>query len=420
MNGLNKLLADKSKVGNRVLVRVDWNVPVQGDEIVDSTRIVQTRETLLRLREAGMKVIVLSHYGRPTVAKKMRKNGDSSPELYAVEEVFSLSPFLDSIKETLGFELGFVKNPLADEGRDFLNAMQDGDVVLCENIRFFAGEEANDAQFAKLLAAFADFYVNEAFSCSHRAHASVEAIAHLLPSYAGFALEREVSKLSEAFLSPKRPLWAIVGGSKVSTKIDLLLNLSQKVDGLIIGGAMANTFLKAKGMNVGRSLVEDDYVATAQKILQGSKAEIVLPVDAVCSQRLSFDTSENIALFDADSVPDSFAIFDAGPSSTDLIEQKLSTAQTVIWNGPIGVFEHADFGTGTVVIAHILTHLTRKGVLTLAGGGDTLAALAKAGRTGALSYASTAGGAFLEFLEGKALPGIEALSEYDYPVGMYA
>ena len=395
--------------GKRVLVRVDWNVPYQDGVITDATRLINTKETLALLQAHGAKVIILAHFGRPTLAKKAFKEPKATTDLRIVEDAFSFKPLLSEIQKILGFDLGFCEDPLSAEGFDQIYAMQNGDRVLCENIRFFGAEEANDTMFAIALSACADIYVNEAFSCSHRAHASVEAIAHQLPAYAGIGLAREVSYLDEAFINPERPLWVIVGGSKVSTKIDLLLNLSQKVDGLIIGGAMANTFFKAKGISVGQSLVEDDYVETARAILNAATAEIVLPYDRLAVETLSFTDKMNVISVDYDKVPETYSVFDIGEKSRALFIEKLQGARTIIWNGPVGMFENDAFTGGSFAIAHALADLTQKGVLTLAGGGDTLATLAKAGVAGELSYCSTAGGAFLECLEGKALPGITAL-----------
>ncbi|MES2253073.1 MAG: phosphoglycerate kinase [Pseudomonadota bacterium] len=395
--------------GKRVLVRVDWNVPCQDGVITDATRLINTRETLALLKTHGAKVIVLAHFGRPTLAKKAFKEPKATTDLRIVEDAFSFKPLLAEIQRTLGFNFDFCEDPLSAEGFDQIHAMQNGECVLCENIRFFGAEEANNNMFAIALSACADIYINEAFSCSHRAHASVEAIAHYLPSYAGIGLAREVSYLDNAFVNPERPLWVIVGGSKVSTKIDLLMNLSQKVDGLIIGGAMANTFFKAKGISVGQSLVEDDYVETARAILNAATVEIVLPYDRLAVETLSFTEKMDVISFDYDKVPETYSVFDIGEKSRALFVEKLQGASTIIWNGPVGMFELDAFAGGSNSIAHALAELTQKGVLTLAGGGDTLATLAKAGVIDQLSYCSTAGGAFLECLEGKVLPGIAAL-----------
>ncbi|MDP4725598.1 MAG: phosphoglycerate kinase [Pseudomonadota bacterium] len=408
MKFLNDELA-KTLTGKRVLVRVDWNVPCQDGKITDTTRLVNTRDTLELLRTHGAKVIILAHYGRPTLAKKEFKEPKATTDLRIAEDAFSFKPLLDEIQSILGFDLGFCEDPISAEGFDQIYEMQNGDAVLCENIRFFGAEEANDTMFAIALSACADIYINEAFSCSHRAHASVEAIAHHLPSYAGIGLAREVSYLNDAFINPKRPLWVVVGGSKVSTKIDLLLNLSQKVDGLIIGGAMANTFFKAKGISVGNSLVEDDYVETARAILKAATAKIVLPCDRLAVKELSFTEKMDVISVDFDKVPETHSVFDIGEKSCALFIEKLQGASTIIWNGPVGMFEHDSFTGGSFAIAHALAEATQKGALTLAGGGDTLATLAKAGVMDQLSYCSTAGGAFLECLEGKVLPGIAAL-----------
>lgn len=408
MKCLDKDIA-RTFAGKRVLVRVDWNVPYHNGKITDATRLINTRDTLKLLQTHGAKVIILAHFGRPTLAKKAFKEENATTDLYIQEDAFSFKPMLKVIGAILGFDLSFCEDPLSAVGFDQFYALQNGDMILCENIRFFGAEEANDQTFAMALSACADAYVNEAFSCSHRAHASVEAIAHQLPSYAGLGLAREISHLATAFNNPKRPLWAIIAGSKVSTKIDLLVNLSKNVDGLIIGGAMANTFLKAQGINVGKSLVEDDHIQTAAAILSNATAEIILPVDGICAQKLSFDTEVPIACFDYGTIPEDYSVFDVGAKSTALFIQKLQNAKTIIWNGPVGVFEHDAFAKGSLTLARTLADLTQKGVQTLAGGGDTLATLVKADLLNQLSYCSTAGGAFLEYLEGKVLPGIAVL-----------
>ncbi len=401
--------------GKYVFLRVDWNVPCHEKGsiplIAESTRIINTKETLDFLRLHGARVIVLSHFGRPSVAKKTLKEavvvGNMlPPDFFSYEDAYSFKPLVLEIGAILDIPIRYVENILTSEGRHVLSQMSDGDVVLCDNVRFFAGEEVNDDAFAKELAACADAFVNEAFSCCHRAHASVEAITHHLPSYAGLALFREVSYLEQVFVSPKRPVWVIVGGAKVSSKIDLLMHVSQKVDGLIIGGAMANTFLKAKGFNVGQSLVEDDHIKTAEAILANAIAEIVLPCDGIAATCF-----EDTALITVDyaAIPETHSVFDVGEKSCALFAEKLSGARTIIWNGPVGVFENDRYAGGSMALAQLLAQLTTKGVLTLAGGGDTLAALAKADALDKLSYYSTAGGAFLESLEGKVLPGVKAL-----------
>lgn len=409
MKILNEQIAS-TLTGKRVLVRVDWNVPCQDGKITDTTRLTSTQETLKVLRAHGAKVIILAHFGRPTLAKKAFKEPNATTDVRIVENAFSFKPLLAEIQNILGFNLDFCDDPLSVEGFDQIYAMQNGDILLCENIRFFGAEEANNKMFAIALSACADIYVNEAFSCSHRAHASIEAIAHQLPSYAGIGLAREASYLNDAFDNPKRPLWVVIGGSKISTKIELLLNLSKKVDGLIIGGAMANTFFKAKGINVGKSLVEDDFIEIARIILETAKAEIVLPHDRLAVKELSFTEKMDVISVDFDRVPEDYSVFDIGEKSRALFVEKLQGANTIIWNGPVGMFEHDAFAGGSFAIAHALAEATQKGALTLAGGGDTLATLSKAGVMDKLSYCSTAGGAFLEYLEGKALPGIKVLN----------
>jgi phosphoglycerate kinase len=286
--------------------------------------------------------------------------------------------------------------------------MANGDIVVCDNVRFFGGEETNDQSLADALAALADAYVNDSFSCSHRAHVSTTALAHRLPAYAGVGMARELDCLQRALTKPKRPLWAIVGGAKVSSKIEVLLNLSQKVDGLIIGGAMAHTFLKAQGVPVGKSLVEDDFLDTAANILKRATCEVVLPIDG----RSAAGMDQPYADVSYEGLPSTHAMFDIGPKTLDIYKEKLSHARTIIWNGPVGVFEVEAFQGGTCALAAEVARLTTlSGVITVAGGGDTLAALHKANVGGKLTFESTAGGAFLEWLEGKALPGVVALED---------
>lgn len=414
MESLNASFSMKKKIlptlwsslkvkSKHVLVRVDWNVPCKDGAILDGSRIKETSQTLGGLKDSGAKILVLSHYGRPTLAKNFKEKDDLWDLKF--EKEFSLQPLIPQIETYLGLPLSYRRDPLASTQE--IDSMKEGDIVLCENIRFYPGEERNSKELAEKFSKLADFFVNEAFSCSHRAHASIEAITHFLPSYAGFNLQREVDFLTKIFNNPRKPFWAVIGGSKVSTKIDLLLNLCQKVDGLIIGGAMANTFLKAQGISIGGSFYEKDHLETALNILKNSKAEIILPIDGRIAAK---DVKGGALTSTFDFIGDDAAIFDIGSNSISLFTKKLSSAQTVIWNGPLGLYEEDQFAEGSLKIASFLADLTQnKNVTTLAGGGDTLAVLEKGNLQSKLSFCSTAGGAFLEYLEGKELPGLKAL-----------
>jgi phosphoglycerate kinase len=381
--------------GQRVLVRADLNVPVQNGVVTDATRIERMAPSILELADKGAKVILLSHFGRP----KGRDPKDS------------LKPVAAELAHTLKRPVKFVNDCIGEGAMRAVAAMKPGDFLCLENTRFHPGEEKNDPAFAAQLAKLGDIYVNDAFSVSHRAHASTEGIAHLLPAFAGRTLQAELEAFEKVLDKPKRPLAAIVGGAKISTKLDLLGNLLERVDVLIIGGAMANTFLMALGKKVGRSLVERDLVATAQKIMdeaKRAKREIVLPVDAVVADRLEPGVSSRVV--DIDHVGDNDMILDIGPRSVEFAVSVLARVATLVWNGPFGAFETEPFDNGTVEIAEAVAELTEAGELvSVAGGGDTVAALNIAGVAGRLSYVSTAGGAFLEWLEGKPLPGIEVL-----------
>ncbi len=382
--------------GKRVLVRVDLNVPMANGVIGDATRIARVAPTLRDLAEGGAKVIVLSHFGRP-------KGGPSAAD--------SLRPLAPALGEALGRAVTFVPDCVGPVAETAVAAMGDGDVLLLENVRFHKGETVNDPDFVARLASLGDVYVNDAFSAAHRGHATTEGLAHALPAYAGRAMEAELKYLGEALGHPERPLAAIVGGAKISTKLDLLGNLVGRVDVLVIGGAMANTFLAALGKQVGASLCEHDMAETARSIMARAKAagcEIVLPVDAVVAERFAAGAPDQVVSVDA--VPPGTMILDIGPDSIFHVESLLQTVKTLVWNGPFGAFEIPPFDRGTVRIAQAAAALTRAGTLkTVAGGGDTVSALNHAGVTDELTYLSTAGGAFLEWLEGKALPGVEAL-----------
>jgi phosphoglycerate kinase len=384
--------------GKRVLMRTDFNVPMAHGQVSDATRLERLVPSLKALSTRGAKVIILSHLGRP--------DGKPMPE-------FSLRPVADKLSSLMG--TGRVHMCGASVGGDAeqaVAAMQPGDVLVLENVRFDPGEEANDEAYAAALARLGDIYVNDAFSVSHRAHASIEALARLLPAYAGPSMMDEINAFKLALDRPARPVAALVGGSKVSTKIDVLVNLARKVDMLIIGGGMANTFLYAQGYSVGRSLHEPSFQGVVEAILSQaseSRCKIVLPVDAVIAKELKANAETRVV--PVSDVPDDSMILDVGPRSIADVTQKLEGCKTLLWNGPVGAFETPPFGAGTFAIAQAAARLTKDGRLkTIAGGGDTVAALNAAGVTDEFTYVSTAGGAFLEWLEGRTLPGVAALA----------
>lgn len=391
-----KTLNDADLSGKRVLVRVDLNVPMADGKITDSTRIERVLPTIREISEAGGKVILLAHFGRP----KGKVVAD-----------MSLAPVAGPVADLLGKPVAFASDCTGDIAKVAIDAMANGDVLLLENTRFYAGEEKNDPEFAKTLAANGDLFVNDAFSAAHRAHGSTEGITKLLPSYAGRTMQAELEALSAALSTPERPVLAVVGGAKVSSKIDLLENLVSKVDILVIGGGMANTFLAAKGINVGKSLCEHDLADTANRIMvaaEKANCEIVLPTDAVVAWEFAANTkNETVAL---DAIPTDAMMLDVGAATIEVVKQKIEAAKTLVWNGPLGAFEIAPFDTATVAAAQHAAARTKSGDLkTVAGGGDTVAALNHAGAADDFSYVSTAGGAFLEWLEGKDLPGVTAL-----------
>jgi phosphoglycerate kinase len=381
--------------GKRVLMRVDLNVPYENGVVSDATRIERAAPSITELADKGAKVILLSHFGRP-------KGRDASQ---------SLKPVAAEVAHTIKRPIKFVDDCVGEKAERAVAAMRNGDILCLENTRFYPGEEKNDPAFVAQLARLGDLFVNDAFSVSHRAHASTEGLSHVLPAYAGRTLQAELEAFEKVLDKPTRPVVAIVGGAKISTKLDLLSNLLAKVDVLIIGGAMANTFLMAQGKAVGRSLVERDLLDTAQKIMDQAKAakrEIVLPVDAVVAEK--FEAHAPSRVVDVDHVGDADMILDIGPKSIEQAISVLARAKTLVWNGPFGAFEMEPFDTGTVEVAKAAAELTQAGKLvTVAGGGDTVAALNVAGVVDRFTYVSTAGGAFLEWLEGKPLPGVEVL-----------
>jgi phosphoglycerate kinase len=381
--------------GKRVLIRADLNVPMEAGRVTDDTRIRAVMPTIRSVIERGGKAILLSHFGRP-------KGPDPSQ---------SLAPVAPVVAGILGKPVAFAHDCVGPEAEKVVAAMKPGDVLLLENTRFHAEEEKNAPRFVNELAKLGDIYVNDAFSAAHRAHASTEGIAHKLPAYVGRTMQQEIEALTRAFASPERPLTAIVGGAKISSKLALLSNLLSKVQLLIIGGAMANTFLAAQKRPIGKSLYEPDLVQTAGKILASAKekgCEIVLPVDAVVANKLEAHVPTRTVSIEAVG-PDEM-ILDIGPKSVEMILAKIARVRTLVWNGPVGAFEIPPFDAGTVALAQGVADLTGKGKLqSFAGGGDTLAALHHAGVIEGFSYVSTAGGAFLEWLEGKPLQGVEAL-----------
>ena len=396
MKGL-RTLDDLDVAGKTVLVRADLNVPMEDLMMTDGLRIERLKPTLRELLQRDAKVVVISHFGRP----KAR---------------FEAKYSLRRVREVLGTELGRPYLPFADDciGPDveeMVRNLEPSEIALLENLRFHAGEEANDPMFAKQLAKLGDIYVNDAFSCAHRAHASVEGITHFLPSVAGRGMQQELEALNLALEAPERPVAAIVGGSKVSTKLAALTNLVAKVQVLIIGGGMANTFLHAQGVNVQKSLHEADLADTARAILVKAKdvgCEIILPVDAVVAETLAPGVA--VKAVPVTAVPAGQMMLDVGPKSVEQIIARLKSCRTLVWNGPLGAFETAPFDAATTAVARAVADLTHSNtLLSVAGGGDTMAALAKAGVDTSISYVSAAGGAFLEWLEGRKLPGVEAL-----------
>lgn len=394
-----KTIEDADVTGKRVLVRADLNVPMQNGAVSDATRIERFLPTVRELSKRGARVVIMTHFGRP--------GGQVDPSL-------SLAPVAAKVAELLpDLKVSFASDCIGAAAEEEIAKLSNGDVCVLENLRFHKGETDNDPAFISELVALGDLYVSDAFSTSHRAHASTEGVARHLPSFAGPLMMQEVNALKVALEAPKRPVAAVVGGAKVSTKIQLLTNLVNKVDMVIVGGGMANTFLYAQGVQVGKSLCEPDYIDTVENIL-GRAAEsgckIVLPTDVVVADDFAEGAANSIV--DVNSVPEDKMILDAGPQSVAGLVEKLSGCKTLVWNGPLGAFEISPFGEGTFAIARAAAQATIEGQLTtIAGGGDTVAALNAAGVTGDFTYVSTAGGAFLEWLEGRALPGVVALTK---------
>lgn len=391
-----RTLDDFDFSGKTVLVRTDLNVPMQDGRVTDTTRLERTATTLKELASKGAKVVVLSHFGRP--------KGKVVPEM-------SLRPVVDALAHVLGADVAFAENCVGDAAAAAIGSLEAGNYLVLENLRYHAGEEANDPAFAKQLAALGDIFISDAFSCAHRAHASTDGLARVLPAAAGRLMQAELEALSNALEAPKHPVAAVVGGAKVSTKMAVLGNLAAKVDLLIIGGGMANTFLHAQGVDVGKSLCEHDMADAAREILTTAEAQgctVALPVDAVVAKEFKAGAESHVVALDA--VPSDAMILDVGPATIADLETRLSSCKTLLWNGPLGAFEIAPFDGGTNAVAKRAAELTRSGdLLSVAGGGDTVAALANASAKDDFSYVSAAGGAFLEWLEGKELPGVAVL-----------
>ena len=390
-------LDDFAVAGKKVLLRLDLNVPIRDGQVTDRTRIDRAAPTITALTAAGARVIVMSHFGRP--------KGRVVPEM-------SLRPLLRPLADALGGQaVAFAEDCVGSAAAAVVDGLADGRVALLENLRFHAGEEGNDPSFCDALAALGDIYVNDAFSAAHRAHASTDGLARRLPAAAGRLMQAELEALERALGAPARPVMAVVGGAKVSTKLDLLGNLVGKVDDLVIGGGMANTFLFARGAEIGASLAERDLADTAREIearAATAGCRIHLQSDAVVAGELAVGAASQTV--DIDAIPADRMILDIGPGSVDAFAEVMAGARTLVWNGPVGAFEFSPFDAGTVALARQAAALTAGGhLLSVAGGGDTVAALAAAGVVERLSYVSTAGGAFLEWLEGKTLPGVAAL-----------
>jgi phosphoglycerate kinase len=394
-----KTLDDLTDIaGKRILVRVDLNVPVSDGKVTDATRIERVAPTITELSKKGAKVILLAHFGRP--------KGEPVADM-------SLSQIVMAVNEVLGQKILFASDCIGPEAEDAVASMKNGDVLLLENTRFHAGEEKNDTGFTEELAKNGDIYVNDAFSAAHRAHASTEGLAHRLPAYAGRTMQAELEALEKGLGAPARPVVAIVGGAKVSSKIDLLQNLVKKVDALVIGGGMANTFIAAQGIDVGKSLCEHDLADTARAIMAEAEASgctIVLPSDGVVAREFKANAANETVAIEA--IPSDAMMLDVGPKSVEAVNEWIGKASTLVWNGPLGAFEIAPFDTATVSAAKFAAAETKAGrLVSVAGGGDTVAALNHAGVADDFSYVSTAGGAFLEWMEGKELPGVSVLTK---------
>lgn len=391
-----KTVRDIDLKDKKVIVRCDFNVPLdENGKITDNRRIVGALDTIKYLLEQNAKIILVSHLGRP--------KGEVKPE-------FSLKPVAEELSRLLGKDVKLASDIIGESAKTLTSKMKSGDIVLLENIRFDAREEKNDLEFAKQLASMAEIYVNDAFGTAHRAHSSTAGIAQYLPAVSGFLMEKELNFLGTALENPKRPFVAILGGAKVSDKIAVIDNLLNKVNSLIIGGAMANTFIKAMGYNVGNSLCETDKIDLANELIEKAKLKsikLILPIDAKIGKEFNKDTESKIV--DINNVPEGWSIFDIGPKTIELYKKELENAKTIVWNGPVGLFEFDQFAIGTNSVAEILASLDN--ATTIIGGGDSAAAVEKSGLADKMTHISTGGGASLEFLEGKKLPGVECLQD---------
>jgi phosphoglycerate kinase len=393
-----KTIDDIDLKGERVLARVDFNVPLDGGRVADDTRILASLPTIRKIVHDGGRAVLMSHLGRP--------KGQVKPE-------FTLQPVAGRLGELLECPVAFANNCIGDEAGSVVAALKDGEVCLLENLRFHAGEEKNDPEFARQLADWGGVYINDAFGTAHRAHASTEGVTRFIsPCVAGYLMQSELEHLGGLLSNPKRPFVALLGGAKVSGKLEVITNLMDRLDAFLIGGGMAFTFLKAQGLDIGKSMVEDDLIEVARKILADAKRankKLLLPVD--CTAARDLDDTEKPVLFDVDSITPSVAGYDIGPKTARLFADELKQAKTIFWNGPMGVFEKVPFNAGTRVVADAVARATEAGAVSVVGGGDSAAAARRAGVADKLTHISTGGGASLEFMEGKTLPGVAALDE---------